>query len=203
MSSPRSSFIVILNTEEVPSQANWGIAAKNLIEKWDRPVLDMLGVNLSTAIDTVFLTLRNVEEGIAWTDGNNIDVTSFWMNLHPEDLGFIVHELVHVHQDYPHFEPGWITEGIADYIRWGFYEDKPLDWFPVDTTLDGYTRSYRITGGFFLWLKNIKSKGIVKILDKAMKSSEYSDSIFAEQTGLSLTQLWKEYLMSRKSDEKI
>ena len=32
MSSPRSSFIVILNTEEVPSQANWGIAAKNLIE---------------------------------------------------------------------------------------------------------------------------------------------------------------------------
>ena len=82
MSSPRSSFIVILSTEEVPSQANWGIAAKNLIEKWDHPVLDMLGVNLSTAIDTVFLTLRNVEEGIAWTDGNNIDVTSFWMNLH-------------------------------------------------------------------------------------------------------------------------
>ena len=155
MSSPRSSFIVILNTEEVPSQANWGIAAKNLIEKWDRPALDMLGVNLSTAIDTVFLTLRNVEEG------------------------------------------------IADYIRWSFYENKPLDWFPVDTILDGYTRSYRITGGFFLGPKNIKSKGIVKILDKAMKSSEYSGTIFSEQTGLSLTQLWKEYLMSRKSDEKI
>ena len=155
MSSPNSSFIVIINTEEVPSQANWGIAEKNLIEKWDRPVLDMLGVNLSTAIDTVFLTLRNVEEG------------------------------------------------IADYIRWGFYENKPLDWFPVDITLDGYTRSYRITGGFFLWIENMKSKGIVKILDKAMKSSEYSDSIFAGQTGLSLTQLWKEYLMSRKSDEKI
>ena len=203
MSSPRSSFIVILNTEEVPSQANWGIAAKNLIEKWDPPVLDMLGVNLSTAIDTVFLTLRNVEEGIVLPDGNNIDVTSFWMNLHSEDIGLIVHELVHVHQDYLHFEPGWITEGIADYIRWGFYDYKPLDWFPADTTLDGYTCSYRITGGFFLWLKNIKSKGIVKILDKAMKSSEYSDSIFAEQTGLSLTQLWKEYLMSRKSDEKI
>ena len=114
VSSPRSSFIVILNTEEVPSQANWGIAAKNLIEKWDRPVLDMLGVNLSTAIDTVFLTLRNVEEG------------------------------------------------ITDYIRWGFYENKPLDWFPVDITLDGYTRSYRIIGDFFLGLKNIKSKGIVK-----------------------------------------
>ena len=150
MSSPRSSFIVILNTEEVPSQANWGIAAKNLIEQWDRPVLDMLGVNLSTAIDTVFLTLRNVEEGIAWTDGNNIDVTSFWMNLHPEDLGLIVHELVHVHQDSTHFESGWITEGISDYIRWDFYENKPLDWFPVDTILDGYTRSYRITGGLFL-----------------------------------------------------
>ena len=78
-----------------------------------------------------------------------------------------------------------------------------MEWFPVDTTLDGYTRSYRITGGFFLWLKNIKLKGIVKILDKAMNSSEYSDYIFAEQTGLSLTQFWKEYLMSRKSDEKI
>ena len=59
--SPRSSFIVILNTDEVPSQGEWGIVAKDLIEKWDRPVLDMLGVNLSTAIDTVFLTLRNVE----------------------------------------------------------------------------------------------------------------------------------------------
>ena len=32
---------------------------------------------------------------------------------------------------YPDFDPGWLTEGIADYIRWHLYEEKPLDWmFP-------------------------------------------------------------------------
>ena len=36
---------------------------------------------------------------------------------HPEDTGMVIHELTHIIQNYPSPDPGWVTEGIADYIR--------------------------------------------------------------------------------------
>ena len=69
----------------------------------------------------------------------------------------IVHEAVHVVQLYPEFGPGWVAEGIADYIRWYLYEKKPLEWFPIGEEEKGYEVAYRIIGGFFLWVTNFKN----------------------------------------------
>ena len=40
-----------------------------------------------------------------------------------------IHELCHVVQSYPNGNPLWVTEGIADYVRWAIYEKKPHQWF--------------------------------------------------------------------------
>jgi hypothetical protein len=96
--SKSSSITVILNTDEVPNLTGWGDVSKKIIESWNSNVLDLLGMSSTNGEDTVFLTLKNLEEGIAWTDGNKIDVTSFWIQKKPDDFGLIIHELVHVHQ---------------------------------------------------------------------------------------------------------
>ena len=68
-SSSPLSITVILNTEEVPNHSIWGEKAKKLIEDWNHNVLTLLGISPTLNGDTVFLTLRNMDEGIAWTDG--------------------------------------------------------------------------------------------------------------------------------------
>jgi len=201
--SKSSSITVILNTEEVPNLTGWGDVSKKIIEDWNSNVLDLLGMLHTNGEDTVFLTLKNLEEGIAWTDGNKIEVTSFWIQKKPDDFGLIVHELVHVHQAYPQFEPGWVTEGIADYIRWGFYEEKPLTWFPINESVDGYKNSYQITGGFFLWLEQFIEEGLVKRLNLAMKTETYTDDLFESMTHIPLPDLWKQYLEFRANDREI
>ena len=120
---------------------------------------------------------------------------SGWIEKHPDDIGLTVHELAHVIQSYPPGGPGWITEGIADYVRWAIYEKKPQAWFPrpIDARKDGYLKSYRVAAGFFLWLETEKSPDIVKKMNTTMRKGKYSDSFFEKETGSSLPALWKMY----------
>ena len=57
----------------------------------------------------------------------------FRANLQGEAIGSVVHELVHVVQEYGRARrenpeatrsPGWLVEGLADYIRWFLYEPQ-------------------------------------------------------------------------------
>lgn len=42
------------------------------------------------------LVFRKSNEGIGGTSGNRIVVSSHWIEKHPEDIGLVVHELVHI-----------------------------------------------------------------------------------------------------------
>ena len=126
---PYESVSVHLNIDQAPQLEEWGLYAKELITLWSPRIARILDVE--DYPHNIDLTIQKSEEGIAFTDSNAITVSSHWIEKYPEDIGLIVHEAVHVVQLYPKFEPGWITEGIADYIRWHLYEKKPLDWFPI------------------------------------------------------------------------
>ena len=126
-------------------------------------------------------------------------VSSHWIKKHPDDIGLIVHEAVHVVQFYPEFEPSWVTEGIADYIRWYLYEEKPLDWFPEGEKEKGYEAAYQTTGGFFIWIMENKNSDFIFKLNVAMKTARYQDKIFETLTGNSLDELWAEYWEERKN----
>jgi hypothetical protein len=108
-----------------------------------------------------------------------------------------VHELVHIIQAYPSAEPSWVTEGIADYIRFAIFEEKPQSWFPIPAEEQGYKAGYRVTAGFLLWLESDTSRGIVKTLNTAMRRGTYSDELFKSETGRFLDELWQAYRDSR------
>ena len=50
---------------------------------------------------------------VGGTAGARIGVSSGWVKKRPGDFGLVIHELVHVIQDYRGGGVGWVTEGIA------------------------------------------------------------------------------------------
>ena len=195
---PYESVGVNLNVTQVPQLENWGFHAKELITLWAPRIAIILDIEKYP--HNIDLTIQKSDEGIAFADSNAITVSSHWIEKYPEDIGLVVHETVHVVQLYPKFEPSWVTEGIADYIRWHLYEKKPLYWFPIGEDEKGYEAAYRITGGFFLWIVIHKNEGFIKILNTYMKNGEYKDSIFFQYTGKDLDVLWQEYIQYRKAN---
>jgi hypothetical protein len=189
---------VRLDASEVVELKPWGEKAQKLLIEWHPRLCNLLGSNGFVAPRQVEIRLRKSNEGVAGTANGRIEVSSHWIEKHPEDIGLVVHELAHVIQSYPNPDPGWLTEGIADYIRWGIYEGKPLTWFPLSDKPQGYRASYQVTGGFLLWLEQDRAPGIVHRLNTAMRHSAYDKEIFKTQTGLTLDELWDAYVKERK-----
>src|ERR1043165_3008518 len=74
-----------------------------------------------------------------------------------DSVGSMSHEAVHVAQQYGRARgrnrvPGWLTEGIADYIRWWKYEPASMRRPVAPTKRNGqpasYTDSYQTTAAF-------------------------------------------------------
>jgi hypothetical protein len=197
---------VNLDVEQIkddPKLVAWAQQAKELIEQWHPRMLNMVpskGYEPTTEINLVFI---KGNKGIAWTSGNRITVVADWVEKHPDDIGLVFHELVHVVQKYKTRVPGWVVEGVADYLRWAIYEGKPQTWFPYNQKEKGYLDSYQVTGGFFLWLETNRCPGIVSRINAAGNYGEYNESIITEQAGASLESLWADYLAERKNGTKV
>jgi hypothetical protein len=77
--------------------------------------------------------------------------------------GWVVHEMVHIVQSYGRARrtnpdatrtPGWLVEGIPDYIRWFLYEPETKGAEITERNLARakHDASYRITGNFLNWV---------------------------------------------------
>lgn len=189
-----SKLSVKLDTEEVPHLMAWGEEAKRVAERWYPRIENLLLTKDFQPPREISLKIKKSDKGVGGTAGTKITLSSHWVEKHPEDLGLVVHELTHVVQGYPSGKPWWLTEGIADYIRWAIYEGKGQDWFPRPKDPEGYKKGYRVTAGFLLWLEADPAPGIVKKLNTAMRGENYSEKLFKQETGRSLDDLWSEYV---------
>jgi hypothetical protein len=124
----------------------------------------------------------------------------FMRNLEGEAAGAVVHEMVHIVQQYrrargPNRNPGWMVEGVADYIRWFLYEPENLR--PrVDPARHKYTDSYRITGAFLNYLVKHKDEKLVEKFNAAMREGRYSEDLWKEFTGKTVDDLWADYMQT-------
>ena len=58
-------------------------------------------------------------KGVAATGGGVVRYNPKWLKDHPEDIDVVTHEVMHIVQNYGRGGgPGWLTEGIADYVRY-------------------------------------------------------------------------------------
>ena len=134
-------------------------------------------------------------KGIAATAGATIYFGPEWFRKNPDDHGVVVHEMVHVIQAYPPGNPGWVVEGIADYIRWRLYE--PQNFKPrIDPQRSKHTDSYQTTAAFFGWIEE-QHPGTMKKLNAACRAGRYDDGLFTQWCGRDIAELWEEFIETR------
>jgi Peptidase of plants and bacteria len=182
--------VTITARSEDPEQAEWAEAARKRCELWHPLIMRILGNDSEPKHKEISIVVRPMR-GIAATGGARISVSADYVKQHPDDEGMIVHELVHVVQAYPNPNPGWLTEGIADYIRYWHYEPGKRE-FPIRER-SSYKNSYGTTARFLAWVQVAKDAKIVQKLDAAMRKGEYKDELFEQATGRTLDQLWAEF----------
>ncbi len=141
---------------------------------------------------------RNADGSIAYAEGGRIHINCAYVEQHYDDIGMPIHELVHVVQAYNGGDcPGWLTEGIADWIRYFWYEKKTLaDYAGQDP--GNYDSAYSQTARFLEWLRLNRNPDVVPQLNALLREKQYGESAFQTLCGAEVSQLWQEYISTLK-----
>jgi hypothetical protein len=197
-----------VDTTEAPDLTEW--SKKELIpvmKKWYPLIVSMLPSEGFTPPRTFSITFTNSYRGVAATGGNRIECSPAWyrQNLKTEAIGSIVHELVHVVQQYGRARrsggsrpPGWLVEGIPDYIRWYLYEpqSRGAEISPKNAARARHDASYRVSANFINWVIAKYDKDLIKELNAAMREGRYAPEIWKERTGKPVEELAEEWKKS-------
>jgi hypothetical protein len=186
---------VRLDISEVPDMKDWCVKAGKAVERWYPTFCDYLASDGFTPAKVINIKFVDDNKGIAATGGNDITCHMGWFKAHPDDVGAVVHESIHVIQAYrSRNNPGWLVEGIDDYLRWWVYESPPKR--RLDPNRIKYTDSYQVTGAFLAWAVKAYDKDLVKKLNAACRKGEYKDELFKTLTGKDLDALFEEFKKS-------
>lgn len=188
----------VLDTSEVSDNEAakaWGAEAKELCEEWFPVISRFLSTEKWTPPETVRLVIKKDLDAPGVTSGDTIQFSVKWITDHPDDFGMVIHELTHVVQSYPRSRrtPGWLVEGIADYIRYWKYEPE-IPQRKINAERASYRDGYSTTGSFLAWLVRKYDRRIVMRLDAALRARDYRPELFNEITGKNLDDLWKEFV---------
>lgn len=186
-------FEFTIDTSETPELKAWADQLRPLVEQWYPIIVEALPSEGYTAPRSFSITFKNIQ-GVAFASGNRITCAADWFKKHPDDQGAVIHELVHVVQQYrSRRNPGWLVEGVADYIRWMKYE--PVEKRPRPNPARAkYTDSYRTTGAFLDYVASVHDDRIVVRLNQAMREGRYGPELWKEYTGSTVDELWEFYI---------
>jgi hypothetical protein len=197
-----------VDTTDAPDLTEW--AKKDLIpvlKKWYPLIVNMMPSEGFDAPRTFSVTFTDSYRGVAATAGNRIECSPSWyrQNLKTEAIGSIVHELVHVVQQYGRARraggtrpPGWLVEGVPDYIRWYLYEPEShgADISPRNAARARYDASYRVSANFINWVITKYDKDLIKELNIVLREGRYTPEIWKERTGKPIEELADEWKKS-------
>lgn len=204
--SKDGKFRYIIDSSKAPALTEW--TEKELlpvIEEWYPRLVELLPSDGYRAPDVVNFEFRDDMGGTpAYAAGNRISLSATWFpgQLQREAKGCVVHEMGHVVQNYwrarqtnrnPSPTPGWVTEGICDYIRWFLYEPQSKGAIVRDPNQAKYDASYRITANFLDWLVTSKDKDLVRKLNAAAREGRYDEKLWKEWTGRTVQELGEEW----------
>lgn len=216
--TPDGRYRFEIDSTAAPDLAVWAEAElKPVVLEWYPKIVAMLPSDGFEAATDVLLRFRNDMGGIpASAGGGRVNMNAGWFRreLDREARGAVVHELVHVVQDYRRARrtnasavrtPGWIVEGLPDYIRWFLYEPETRGAEITERNIDSarYNASYRISGNFLNWVVETHDKDLIRKLNAAAREGRYNDALWEEWTESKLEDLgveWKRACEERLKD---
>jgi hypothetical protein len=208
------TYRITIDTTDTPDLTDW--ARKELapvVQEWYPKLVKLLPSEGYEAPKQVSITFSASMNGVAATGGTRVRCAAGWFrqNLKGEAKGAVVHELAHVVQNYgiarrnnPNATrtPGWVVEGICDYLRWFLYEPQThgAEITARNIARARYDGNYRISGNFLNWVTETYCKDIVQRLNVAAREGKYDDELWKTATGHTVAELgdeWKASLEKR------
>ncbi|WP_337175664.1 basic secretory protein-like protein [Paludisphaera sp.] len=194
----RFEFPVEFVVDEVddPALKDWADRAARECERAYDLIAHALRSDGYRPAKVVRMSLKDGIDVPAYASGDRVTGSTKWFRDHPDDVGAMVHEAAHVVQRYrSRRNPGWLVEGVADYVRFVLYEPENIGGINADRAR--YDQSYRVTARFLGYIVEKHDPDFVLKLNRAMREGKYSDDIFKESTGKTMEELgaeWKESL---------
>jgi hypothetical protein len=201
-----------VETTDAPDLTDW--SNKELIpvvQQWYPKIVAMLPSEGFTAPRTFSINFTNEYNGVAATAGTRVMCSPPWYRkqLKGEAVGSVVHELCHVVQQYGRIPrggvrpPGWLVEGMCDYIRWYLYEPQShgADLRPSAANTARYDGSYRITANFLNFVVTKYDKDLLREVNAAMRQGKYTPEFWKTRTGKSVEDLAAEWKKAIEAGE--
>ncbi len=211
-------YQITIDTSETPDLTEW--ARQELapvVREWYPKLVKLLpsdGFEAPTKFSIVFS--KNMQ-GVAATGGTRIRCAASWyrQNLKGEAVGSVLHEMVHVVQQYGRARrvnpnatraPGWLTEGLTDYIRWFIYEPQThgAEITRRNIARARYDASYRITANFMNWVTEKYDRDMLRQLNAALRGGTYTEDWWKQRTGHTVQELgdeWKQAMEKKLAAE--
>jgi predicted alpha-1,2-mannosidase len=193
-----------IDTTAAPALKDWATNQLGpVLAAWYPKIVALLPSDGFTAPSHFKVILRPMD-GVAYTAGTTVDANSEWLQseIGREAIGSLVHECVHVVQQYGRNgyvnNPGWLVEGMADYVRWFKYEPQShgadIVWMRRQHHFHPhYDDSYRISANFLDWTSRKYDENLVTQLNAAMRNGNYRDDLWKQCTGKPLMELGAEW----------
>jgi len=197
-------YQIVIDTSNAPEMSEWahnvlGPAART----WYPKIVEMLaspGFEAPPECTIDFRDMGQVSDAlgqvVAFTQGTRVTCRAEWFrqNTAGEACGCVVHELVHVAQQYPQQLgtpardgqlPDWLVEGLADYIRWFLFEPQShgADMTAQNLSAAKYDAGYRITANFLNWVVRSYGTNVITQLNAAGRHGDYHTALWKELTG--------------------
>jgi hypothetical protein len=182
--------------------AEFGQKSAALVREWYPRLRQLLASTNEPPPASVIRLFFLPMEGVAFASGTDIRIAGDWVTKKaPQDYGMVIHELTHVVQGYDGGGEGWLTEGIADYVR-DFVFEPGSRAINVDPDKASYRDGYTTTAAFLDWLVKHKDQQIVGRLNAASRARRSIPEEFKEATGKTTDELWAEFTASLRADRK-
>lgn len=189
-----------IDLSEAPDLTEWARKAEQQMESFWADTQALLysdGFITPNMVNVVYRTGPGVTD-VAATGGGIMTVNSKWCRAHPEDTGLTVHETAHVIQSTP-YNPVWLVEGVADYIRWIKFEPQNYR-ARIDPVKSTYHDSYRTTATFLAWCELHYDSRLVTKLNHNVRFGLYKSDQFKQYCGKDVDTLWAEFVAAYKAD---
>lgn len=205
-SAADGAYRFVIDATDAPDLAEWAAQTlAPLLAKWYPKLVAWLPGEGWCAPSRVALRFRGDMGGTpAFASGGIVNLNAVWFRRERsgEGTGAVIHELLHVVQDYGRAKggdgepvPGWLTEGIADYIRWFRYEPEKQGAAITARNVAGARcdGSYRVTANFLDWVSRTYDPELVQSLNASARGGRYREALWRQRTGKPLEALGDEW----------
>ena len=200
---PKQSMRFVADFTAAPQLEKW--VTNDLFkvcEAWYPKLRTMLASEGHTPASRVTFRIRTDMDGPASAGGGTINVNAQWTEKVPKEaIGAMVHEMVHIVQAYSKGNtPGWLVEGIADYIRWFLFEPESRGAEITSRNIGNarYDGNYRISANFldYVFRTYDKSKDgkLLLLLNATLREGKYTEEFWKTNTGKTLAELNDDWL---------